>query len=72
MVEMAQRIHVDRETVDGIQMPVAGLAATICRIAIRRNTTECTRATMARLRLVRMENPSMLEDTLAEVAGMGL
>ncbi len=58
--KIPQRIHVPRETVDGSQMPAAGLAATICRTATSRNTMECTSATMARLRLVRMENPPML------------
>jgi hypothetical protein len=59
MVKIPQRIHVPRETVDGTQMPADGWAATICRTAIKRNTTECTKATMARLRFVRMENPPM-------------
>ena len=43
MAKIPQRIHVPRETVDGTQMPAAGLAATICRTAISRNTTECTK-----------------------------
>jgi len=72
MAKMPQRIHVPRDTVEGIQMPAAGLAATICRTAIRRNTTECASATTARLRLVRMENPPMREHTVPEVAGMRL
>ena len=60
MAKIPQRIQVPRETVDATQMPAEGCAATICLTAIRRNTTECTNATMARLRLVRMENPPML------------
>jgi len=72
MVKIPQRTHVPRDTVDGTQMPAAELAATICRTAISRNTTECASATTARLRLVRMENPSMLEHTVAEAAGMRL
>ena len=60
MAKIPQRIHVPRDTVDATQMPPAGLAATICRTAISRNTTECASATIARLRLVRMENPPML------------
>ncbi len=57
IAKMPQRIQVPGRTVEGNQTPAAGVAATICRTAIRRNTTECARATMARLRLVRMENP---------------
>ncbi len=59
MPKIPQRIHVPGRTVDGNQMPEAGVAATICRTATTRNTTECTSATTARLRLVRMENPPM-------------
>ena len=66
MVKTPQRIQVPRDTADATQMPAAGLAATICRSAISRNTTECTSATTARLRLVRMENPSMRGFTLRE------
>jgi len=72
MARIPQRIHVPRETVDTTQMPATGLAATICRTAISRNTTECTRATMARLRLVRIENPPMRNHTVAEVADIRL
>ena len=68
MVKIPQRIHVPLDTVDATQMPAAGLAATICLTAISRNTTECTRATMARLRVVSMENPPMRKDTVAVVA----
>ncbi len=68
IVKMPQRIHVPRDTVDATQRPAAGLAATICRTAISRNTTECTSATMARLRLVRMENPPMRNHTVSEMA----
>jgi hypothetical protein len=50
-------------------MPAAGVAATICRAATRRNTTECTSATMARLRLVRMENPLMRDFYCIEIGG---
>ena len=39
MAKIPQRIHVARDTVDPTQMPAAGLAATICRTAIRQNTT---------------------------------
>ncbi len=72
MTKIPERIHVPLDTVDGTQMPAAGLAAIICRTAIRRNTTECASATRARLRLVRMENPSMGEPTVAEAADMRL
>jgi hypothetical protein len=72
MAKIPQRIQVPRDTVDDTQIPAAGFAAIICRTAIRRNTTECTSATTARLRLVRMENPFMLENTVAEATGMRL
>ncbi len=71
MVKIPQRVHVPRDTEDAIQMPAAGLAANICRTAISRNTTECTSATTARLRLVRMENRSMRGFTLREWRGSG-
>jgi len=67
MTKIPQRIHVPRDTVDGTQMPAAELAATICRTATKRNTTECASATTARLRFVRMENPPMREHTVPEV-----
>ena len=70
--KIPQRIHVPRDTVDGSQMPAAGRAANACRRATRRNTTECASATTARLRLVRMENPPMPEDTVVEAAHAGL
>ena len=57
---MPQRIQVPGDTVDKTQMPAAGCAATICRTAISKKITECTSATMARLRLVRIENPPLL------------
>jgi hypothetical protein len=69
MVKIPHRTQVPRDTVDDVQMPAAGLVATIWRTAISRNTTECASATTARLRLVRMENPSMLDHTVSEVAG---
>ncbi len=59
IIKIPQRTHVPGRTVEDAQTPSAGVAATICRTAISRNTTECTRATIARLRLVRMENPPM-------------
>ncbi len=70
-VKIPQRVHVPRDTVDATQMPAAKLAATICRTAISRNTTECTKATTARLRLVRMENRSMRGFTLREWRARG-
>ena len=72
MAKIPQRIHVPGGTFEGIQMPLAGLAASICRTAISRNTTECTSATMARLRLVRMENPLMPDHTVPKTADMRL
>ena len=72
MAKIPQRIHVPGCTVEGNQTPTAGVAATICRTAIRRNRTECTSATIARLRLVRMENPPMLNLSVAKVAGLRL
>lgn len=39
--------------------PVAGLAPIIWRIAIPRKIAECTSATIARLRLVRIEKASI-------------
>ena len=57
MEKIPQRIQVLGRTVDAVQMPAERLAATICRTAIKRNTTECTSATTERLQLVRMENP---------------
>ena len=56
ITKMEQRIQVPADTVAGDQIPAAGLAATIWRKAISRNTTEWTRATSARLRLVSMVN----------------
>jgi hypothetical protein len=49
-------------------MPAAGLAAINWRTAIKRNATECTRATTARLRFVKMENSTMLELTVVEMS----
>jgi hypothetical protein len=72
MAKIPQRIHVPGGTFEGIQMPVAGLAATICRTAINKNTTECASATMARLRLVRMENPFMPNHTVPKTVDMRL
>ena len=40
MAKIPHRIQVPRDTVEGIQMPAAGLAATICRTATTRNTSE--------------------------------
>jgi len=54
------RIHVPSGTLAGDQIPAAVLGTNICCSAIKRNTAECTNATMARLRFVRMENPPMM------------
>src|ERR1700735_4651767 len=56
IAKIPHRIHVLRDTGEASQIPEAGLTTTICRKATKRNTTECTSATMARLRLVKMEN----------------
>ena len=61
IAKIEQRIQVPVDTVEGNQIPAAGLAAIIWRKAMSRNTTECTRAIRARLRLVNMVNSSMLK-----------
>ena len=58
--KIPHRTQVPRDTEAATQTPAAGVAATICRTAISRNTTECTSATTARLRSVRMEYPLIL------------
>lgn len=58
IVKIPQRTQVLVDT--GVtQRPVAGLASIIWRIAIARKIAECTRATIARLRLVRIEKASI-------------
>jgi hypothetical protein len=66
MAETAVKIphmsHVPRALLAGeaSEIPAAGRANTIWQKAITRKTMECTSATSARLRLVRMENSSIL------------
>ena len=45
--KIPQRIQVPARTVDGTHTPSTGVAATICRTAISRNTIEWASATMA-------------------------
>ena len=56
MARIPQRIQVEVRTAAGFRMPEAIEAAIICRVAISRNTIECTSAMTARLRFVRTEN----------------
>jgi len=69
MPNIPQRIQVPAETCDGTNTPAARVAVTIWRTAIERKTTECTSATMARLRLVRMEKGPMAETYFSQKSG---
>ncbi len=58
-------------TAEGSQIPAAGVEASIWRTAMSRNTTEWTSATMARLRLVRIEK-RLINPNVAIPAGIML
>ena len=71
MVKIPHRTQVPRDTVDDVQMPAAGLVATIWRTAISRNTTECASATTAydRIELVFSLAPALVSFDRKVVVG---